>query len=125
MNAARHILVVEDDPGIREAVSEILELEGFLVTCAANGAEALIRLGGPDHRPGLILLDLMMPVMDGWTFHQALAGLPGLSTIPVVVLSATAPQDPRTPDLAVAAVLAKPFELQRLLDAVDLHCLAA
>jgi CheY-like chemotaxis protein len=125
MRENRHILVVEDDHAIREVVTEILEYEGFVVTSASNGADALERLAGPGERPGLILLDLMMPVMDGWAFRQAQAGRPELASIPVVVFSAIAGQDARADNLSAAAVLAKPFELQRLLDAVELHCQAA
>jgi CheY-like chemotaxis protein len=125
MKEPRHILVVEDDLSIREAVSEILELEGFSVSCAQNGAVALERLADPARRPGLILLDLMMPVMDGWSLARALAERPELAGIPVVILSASLGPEARSDAPSAAAVLAKPFELQRLLDAVDRLCLAA
>ena len=125
MPNTRHILLVEDDAGIREAVSEILEWEGFEVSCAINGADALAQLADEAHRPQLILLDLMMPIMDGWAFRKAQAGLPDLAAIPVVILSAIAGHDQSAHALSAAAVLAKPFELQRLLDAVERHCLAA
>src|SRR5437879_6509382 len=81
------ILVVEDDTATRDALSLILEAEGFGVMGAANGQEALDQLRG-SRRPDLILLDLMMPVMDGWQFRRAQAQDPALSAIPVVVLSA-------------------------------------
>ena len=86
--AAGTILVVEDDPSMRDAVVELLEGEGYTVRCAANGRQALEVLGriGP---PTLILLDLMMPVMDGWQFLAERRRLedPGLHRTPVVLLS--------------------------------------
>jgi len=125
MKSTRHILLIEDDYAVREAITEILELEGFAVTSALNGADALERLADPSQRPGLILLDLMMPIMDGWAFRRAQAGRPELASIPVVVLSASAGHDERASGLSAAAVLAKPFELQQLLDTVEQYCLAA
>jgi len=125
MAPTRHILLVEDDNAIREAVAEILEFQGFAVTCAKNGADALAWLNEPGQRPQLILLDLTMPVMDGWTFREVQSGRPELAAIPVVVLSAVASHEARALEHPVAAMLCKPFELQRLLDAVERHCLAA
>jgi CheY-like chemotaxis protein len=116
---ARHILLVEDDFAIRETVAEILEAEGFHVTCARNGADALERLSQRAGRPGLILLDLMMPVMDGVEFRRAQALDPELATIPVVVLSASASHDFRVLNLLPGAYLTKPFELERLLATVE------
>jgi CheY-like chemotaxis protein len=120
----RHILLVEDDFAIRETVAEVLESDGFQVTCAHNGAEAL-RLLGEGHRPGLILLDLMMPVMDGWEFRLAQRRNPEIASIPVIVLSAGAGQEGRLPMLAAAAFLPKPFELDQLLNTVGRLCPAA
>ena len=125
MAPTRHILLVEDDRAIREAVTEILEFEGFAVTCAKNGADALAQLDQTGQRPQLILLDLTMPVMDGWTFREVQSGRPDLAAIPVVVLSAIASQDARALERPVAAMLSKPFELQRLLEAVERYCLVA
>jgi CheY-like chemotaxis protein len=122
MEVSRHILVVEDDFAIRETVSEVLSGEGFRVTCAANGAEAMLRLdeasvqGNP---PGLILLDLMMPVMDGWEFRLAQRRDPRLAGIPVIVLSAGAGMESKLAHLAPAAFLPKPFELEHLLHTVE------
>jgi CheY-like chemotaxis protein len=111
-------MVVEDDFAIRETMTEVLEGEGFTVTCACNGAEALDRLdaGNP---PGLILLDLMMPVMDGWAFRVAQRLDPRFAAIPVIVLSAGFGRDDRLDVLGAAAFLPKPFELGSLLDAVE------
>lgn len=121
MPATGHILLVEDDFAIRETVADVLESEGFEVACVANGREALSRLGEDGSaRPGVILLDLMMPVMDGWEFRTAQRSDPRLAGIPVVVLSAGA--EGSLARLAPAAYLPKPFELDRLLDVVGRYC---
>jgi len=119
---AGHILLVEDDFAIRETVAEVLEGEGFQVTCAANGQEALRRLGEAVSRPEVILLDLMMPVMDGWEFRTAQRSDPRYAAIPVVVLSAGAGAEGSLARLAPDAFLTKPFELDRLLDLVGRYC---
>lgn len=118
MSQRAHILVVEDDFAIRETVTEVLESEGFKVTCASNGAEALNRLDETDALPGLILLDLMMPVMDGWEFRLAQRRNPRIAEIPVIVLSAGAGMEGRLASLAPDAFLPKPFELEHLLHTV-------
>jgi CheY-like chemotaxis protein len=110
------ILLVEDDTAIRETIAELLCDEGYRVTSAANGAEALELLEASD-APSLILLDLMMPVMNGWELQRALHRDPRLSSIPVVVISASRDAEPRLPTDA-AAFLAKPFDAGRLLDTV-------
>jgi len=117
-----HILVVEDDFAIRETVTEVLEGEGFRVTCASNGAEALIRLDEPEVKLDLILLDLMMPVMDGWEFRMAQRRHPRFAEIPVIVLSAGAGMESRLLSLAPDAFLPKPFELDSLLLTVSRVC---
>src|SRR5574340_1100683 len=103
------VLLVEDDAAIRDALRELLEAEGFVVQGAANGREALARLRAGGHRPRLILLDLMMPVMDGWEFRQAQRGDPALARIPVVVLTAADGAEDLIADMKVAACLSKPF----------------
>src|SRR4051812_49533818 len=83
---APSVLVVDDDPNVVRLMSKFLTLEGFAPVPAANGAEALryLRDGG---YADVILLDLRMPVMDGWTFRREQRGDPGLADIPIVVLS--------------------------------------
>jgi CheY-like chemotaxis protein len=120
MTDAGRILLVEDDTAIREVLAEALRGEGFEVTCASNGAEALRRLGDGATTPGVILLDLMMPVMDGWSFRAAQRRDPRLTDIPVVVLSADA--EGTLANLAPAAFLAKPYDLDRLLAVVGRYC---
>jgi two-component system, chemotaxis family, chemotaxis protein CheY len=111
------ILVVDDDPDILEALSEILEAEGFEIRRARNGKEALERLE-PDP-PQLILLDLMMPVMDGWEFAQRMRQKPAaISGIPLIVLSADRNVGPKAADIGAVGHLAKPFELNDLLEMV-------
>ncbi len=104
-------MVVEDDHLIREAIVEALDEEGFEVIEAANGREALDKLHA--RRASLVLLDLMMPVMDGWQFREAQLHDPELSGIPVVVLSAV-----KDDHVSAARHFAKPCDLDELLDTV-------
>ena len=113
------ILLVEDDPGLRDTLAEVLSERGYDVTCAPDGRAALVELG--DHPPpSVILLDLAMPVMDGWTFREEQRRDPRLASIPTIVLSASLGADPTVIDrLGASAALAKPFDLDRLLAAVE------
>jgi len=116
------ILIVEDDVAIRETVAELLEDEGYDVDRAANGADALALLERSG-TPALILLDLMMPVMDGWSFRASQRRNPRLATIPTVVVTASTGADPHAGgDLAPDAFLAKPFDLELLIDTVHRLC---
>ena len=113
------ILVVEDNDDVREMMSVTLELEGHEVVTAANGRQALDQL----HRgaePCMILLDLMMPVMNGWQFQEEVSKDPRLAEIPLVVVSAM-PGEGGEP-LPAAAVLAKPIDIDKLLDVVCEFC---
>jgi CheY-like chemotaxis protein len=102
------LLLVEDDDDIRDSLREVLQSHGFHVDIAPQGAEAL-RLLESGQIPHVILLDLMMPVMDGWQFTEALRRSE-LRHLPVIVLSAAqvAPPD-------VAAVFAKPIDTDQLI----------
>jgi two-component system, chemotaxis family, chemotaxis protein CheY len=107
------VLVVDDDPDILDALSEILEVEGYQVDRARNGREALQRL---EHKlPDLVLLDLMMPVMDGWEFARSLG--PDARP-PIIVLSADRNVSVKAREIGALGWLAKPFELSELLAAV-------
>ena len=110
------VLVVDDDPDILEALSEILEAEGFDIRRARNGKEALERL--EPEPPQLILLDLMMPVMDGWEFAQRMRQRPRVAHIPIIVLSADRNVGSKATDIGAVGHLAKPFELNDLLEMV-------
>ena len=112
------ILVVDDDPDILEALSEILEAEGYEVDRARHGQEALARID--QRRPDLILLDLMMPVMDGWEFLRLQQRDPKIARVPVIILSAL--DQARIGDVGAAAALKKPLDFDRLLDLVRGHC---
>ncbi len=118
--ALREVLVVEDDCGIREALRDLLESEGLRVTGAVNGEDALAKLRG--RAPDLILLDLMMPVMNGWEFRIAQRRDPAIAGIPVVVLSAQNGLGREVRDMSVDGWLAKPFEIDALLAAVHRYC---
>ena len=115
---AATILVVDDDADIRDALSSLLEELGYETLCAANGREALERLRRPDAKPpGLILLDLMMPVMDGFQFIREQRKDPDLAAIPVVVVTAGSENAVQ----GVLEVLKKPVRAERLLDSVEQH----
>jgi CheY-like chemotaxis protein len=122
VSSPARILVVEDDLDIQSAVADLLEEEGFAVSCASNGAEALRLLDSAD-APALIVLDLMMPVMDGWEFRSAQQRDPRLAGIPVLVVSASHGGD-RSPvaGMGVDGFLAKPFDVDALMSTVHRLC---
>ncbi|MBI2388298.1 MAG: response regulator [Deltaproteobacteria bacterium] len=110
--AQRDVLVVDDDPDIRFVVELILGEDGYEVRSAENGAQALELVR--DRRPGVILLDVRMPVMDGVEFRRRLRSLDPTHEIPVVMMSAYADLDHVSDALAVDARLRKPFEIGEL-----------
>lgn len=116
--ASHDILVIEDDVDIRDVLIQILEDEGYKVSGAENGAHALELLHN-EVLPRLILLDLMMPVMSGWQFRQALDQHPAFGNIPVVVLTADHLNSEQRHSLQVEAILSKPVQLTTLLAAVS------
>ena len=115
------VLVIEDDPTIREVLVEVLGEHGYDAVGAANGREALDALDGCPDRPCVILLDLMMPVMDGRSFREQQLARPELSTIPVIVLSAHI-DNTITTELHAAAYLRKPVRLAEVLRSVKTYC---
>jgi CheY-like chemotaxis protein len=116
----KHILIIDDDSDIREAFSQILEFEGYVVATAANGREALERL--KQFKPSLILLDLMMPVMNGKQFREKQKNDQEISQIPVVVLTADNQSQDRQTIVDVNGYLRKPVRLDTLLDTVRYFC---
>jgi two-component system, chemotaxis family, chemotaxis protein CheY len=112
------VLVVDDDPYIRDVVAQLLEGEGYRIEEATNGAEALGVVNDAARRPNVILLDLMMPVMDGWEFARRLQEHTPPLNIPILVLSAARLPTERLTVLGARAVLAKPFDVDELLDQV-------
>jgi CheY-like chemotaxis protein len=113
------ILVVEDDPELREMMATLLTVEGYEPKTAANGREALDQLRG-GFTPHVILLDLMMPVMNGWQFRAEQQHDPQFANIPVVIVTALAVNHRQA--LGAEAVLTKPLDFDRLLNVVRAHC---
>lgn len=113
-----HILVVEDDRDIRDSVVEILEDEGYSVSDAGGGQEALDRLASGPVKPDLILLDLMMPGMNGYQFREEQLKSEEYGQIPVVVITADATAQERVAPLQAAAFLRKPIKIQPLLNTI-------
>jgi two-component system response regulator MprA len=112
-----YVLVVDDDADVREAIADVLRVEGLAVAVARDGREALERLTSTEEKPSLILLDLMMPRMSGWQLLEVLRDDRTLASIPVCVVSASGSKTPS----GARALLHKPFELQTLLDLVAKH----
>src|ERR1700683_307749 len=112
-----NVLIVEDDDGARTALGDIFDVEGFRVACSANGQEALdyLRKSPP---PDVIILDLQMPVMDGWQFRREQKKDQRLAKVPVVVVTAfSAPKN-----IDAAEILQKPLDVDELLGVVRQHC---
>ncbi|MBX3186528.1 MAG: response regulator [Labilithrix sp.] len=111
----RIVLVVDDDSAVRASVADYLEEAGYVVLLASDGEEALRVLTTASPRPGLVVLDLKMPKVDGWTFRKQQMGDPAVADVPVVVVTgaSTARLD------GVAAVLRKPLRLPVLAKTID------
>ena len=117
--SGRHILVVEDDDDLRESVVEALEAEGYSTAAAPDGLQALAYLDGRARRPSLIVLDLMMPLMNGCEFREAQLARPEFAAIPVLVVTAEGGHlNARVASLTPAGFLRKPFKLAALLELV-------
>jgi CheY-like chemotaxis protein len=119
-SARPRVLVVDDDPVIRSTVAELLLDEGYEVEQAADGAEALQVVFR--WVPGVIVLDLMMPVLDGWAFVERCRSVPGAGDVPIVVMSATHglhESAERLHAMGVRAVVAKPFDVDALIAIVQ------
>jgi CheY-like chemotaxis protein len=110
------VLIVEDDPNIQDAVAGVLESEGYTVLRATNGKEALALL--ENGAPCVVLLDLMMPVMDGWEFMDSVRKTKRFDDMPVVVVSAYSER----PAPGVRRSLKKPLDVEQLLGAVQEYC---
>ncbi|HEV3263061.1 MAG TPA: response regulator transcription factor [Gemmataceae bacterium] len=119
--AGKNILIVEDEDSTRDMLAMLLEDEGYAVTQAANGHEALDRLRSQDP-PRVILLDLMMPVMDGWMFRRIQKQDPVLASIPVVIVSAAGEVGQQAVALSAASYLQKPIEPNHLLATIRRLC---
>jgi CheY-like chemotaxis protein len=122
MTGAHRVLIVEDDETIRESLVEFLEDSGYDAVGVVHGGEALEKLQGPEPPPCLIVLDLMMPVMDGVSFRRRQLEDPRLAAIPVVVVSAYQEVARKAHELSAAAHLPKPLKLTELLKVIQQHC---
>lgn len=120
-SAIKKILVVDDDEGIRETLRMSLEIEGYTVRTASNGKEALDDVMRSSDI-GLILLDLMMPVMNGWQFVEEITKLEQYSNIPIILVTA---YNDRAKEMRVSEVVSKPLEFKKLLKIVKDHYVSA
>lgn len=111
----KRVLVIDDDEEVISLVTTIAELEGYDVRSARNGAEALALLREGNYRPDLIILDLMMPVMDGWTFSREARRTETARDTPIVVLSGVHDLSRTIEGLPVNGFVAKPFEYDELV----------
>jgi CheY-like chemotaxis protein len=118
----RPVLVIEDHEDTRHMVQTVLEFNGFVTVGAADGLRGLEALH--QHHPCVILLDLSMPVMDGWKFRREQQRLSDkeLAGVPVIVLSALSDCDKHARDLGAADVIPKPVDLDRMVRVVHQHC---
>jgi two-component system, chemotaxis family, chemotaxis protein CheY len=114
------VLIVEDDEEALAMMNQFLQLEGFATITARNGREALHVLRSAA-RPCVILLDLMMPVMDGWQFRQVQREDAALAAIPVIVVSAAGSRERRA-TLDPVEYIPKPIDLERLLGSIQRYC---
>jgi CheY-like chemotaxis protein len=121
-----NVLIVEDDPDIREMLSTLLSTEGFHAVAAEDGLEALHLLRAVRHRapeiPCLVLLDLKMPRLGGDEFRRAQLGDPTVASVPVAVMSGAVDLEQRAQDLGAVATVAKPIDIDRLMDVVRRYC---
>ena len=115
------ILLIEDDFVLRGSLAVVLQEEGYRVECAANALEALTRLERAP-KPSLILLDIMLPYMDGLEFRALQRATPGLADIPVIVITAVGMRPEVAAELGLRQSFFKPLERPKLLDAIRRHC---
>jgi DNA-binding response OmpR family regulator len=114
------VLIVDDQPDIRETLAELLQGEGFRVLTASNGQEGLdLARCSP---PSLVLLDLMMPIMNGWEFAGEMHRDPRLASIPLLILSGGGDLASAVLQLQARDYLEKPFNVERLLALTRLYC---
>jgi CheY-like chemotaxis protein len=111
------VLVVEDEQELREMMRDALELNGYAVVTAEHGQDALDKIGGIESLC-LVILDLLMPVMNGWDFVEKMRQRAELASIPIVVHSSA----PGSPPAGVARVIQKPMLFDRLLSVVREYC---
>jgi two-component system, chemotaxis family, chemotaxis protein CheY len=123
-HATHTVLVVDDEPAIRQLLDDVLSAEGHAVLSATDGRHALDQLHS-GARPCVILLDLMMPLLDGWQLAEQLRDDPELRTIPFAVIAANPRYEADAYRIGAAAWLGKPLEVSTLLETVEHLCRAA
>lgn len=116
----KSVLVIEDDEDVRSVICDVLDDSGYLAVGARHGQQA-IELLNSGLRPKLIVLDLTMPIMDGWSFRQWQLRESEVASIPVLLLSAIRNLGAEADELATAGAIEKPVDLEALLDAVARH----
>jgi CheY-like chemotaxis protein len=119
----KKILVIEDDEVIRETMRELLEAEGFDVECAADGHEAIQALRMNPPLPSLILLDMTMPVKDGFQFREEQQLDEKLARIPVLVMTADGNVETKALKVNAIGFIKKPFDINYIVKMVRQHCL--
>lgn len=121
VQACKQVLVVDDEHDIQEAIAEVLADEDYRAMAASNGQDALEQLHAMDEKPCAILLDMKMPIMNGFEFRAAQLADPALQDIPVIIVTANF-QAAEVADLGVAAFVRKPFNPDALLETVKTAC---
>ena len=118
-NNCSSILIVEDEDSIRQTLCDVFELKGFAVYSASNGEEGITELRKMPKKPCVVLLDLMMPVKNGWNFLDVQRNDPALSDIPVIICSA---YEESAKSIHCDAYVAKPLQLATLFAAIEKFC---
>lgn len=118
---SKKVLIIEDDPDIRASIQDALEVLGVPALEANDGQQALTLLSKIDP-PGLILLDLMMPIMNGWEFRVEQVKNPLIAAIPVVIISADVNLEKKALSMGAVEVLKKPFDFDSLARLVKRYC---
>jgi len=115
----KDVLVVEDEVYLCELIGDVIESEGHTVRKASNGLEALERM--KERKPQLVLLDLMMPIMDGWEFMEALRANPQWDGVPIVIITAIYDVKRTQEETGARAVITKPFDIDQITEIVRLY----
>ena len=118
-NTCKNVLVIDDDSAIRQTIQDVLEIHGYNVVTATDGLDGIKKLTTMKFTPCLILLDLMMPGMNGWGFLDYQRNDPNFSRVPVVVCSA---YEASAKSIGTSPVLVKPVQLDSLVGAVKAFC---
>jgi CheY-like chemotaxis protein len=113
------VLLVEDDFSLRSALMELLEEHGYVVLAAGNGLEALNMMTSGGVRPSVVVLDLLMPYVDGIEFRTMQRAIPSIAEIPVLVLTGNRGAVPTAERLAFRRILTKPVDTARLVEAIE------